>query len=497
MQQDNQILKMRKEKLQKLRELGVDPYPTTSNRTHKIIQLLDNEKEYAEKEQRVSICGRIFTMRRQGKIGFAKISDDSGKIQAFVRSDNVGADNYEIFKLCDASDFVQIDGTCFYTQTGEYSVNAEKVTLLSKNMRPIPAVKEKVEDGKVIRYDEFADIELRYRKRYLDLLLNPENKKVFETRSKIIRLIRNWLENKGFLEVETPILQPLYGGANARPFTTHHNTLDMDLYLRIATELYLKRLIVGGFERVFEIGKNFRNEGMDRSHNPEFTLMELYQAFSDLDGMIDLTQNLMHDVALEVLGTVKFDFNGQEIDFSLPWRAVPMTELIKEHTGFDASDFNYDKIKGFCKQHKIEVDPHAGPGKLITEIFDHFVEGKLIQPTFVTDFPTEVSPLAKKNPKNPQLTERFELFINGCEYANAFTELNDPLDQRERLEDQAKKRELGDLEANVVDEDFLEALEYGMPPMGGLGIGIDRFIMLLTNNTSIKEIIFFPQMKPE
>ncbi len=338
---------------------------------------------------------------------------------------------------------------------------------------------------------------MRYRKRYLDLLLNPEVKDTFVIRSRMIKAMRNFLDDKGFVEVETPILQPLYGGANARPFISHHNTLSVDLYLRIALELYLKRLIVGGIERVYEIGKNFRNEGMDRIHNPEFTMVELYQSFADINDMMDITEDMILHVAKEVFDSDTINFHGTEIRLKKPWRRAAMIDLIKEETGFDATDFDLEKIKVFCSEHEIEVEQNSGPGKLIEEIFGVFVEPKLIQPTFVIDFPKEVSPLAKEKPGNPNLVERFELFINGNEFGNAFTELNDPLDQRARLEAQSELREMGDAEANEVDEDFLEALEYGMPPTGGLGIGIDRLVMLFTGNTSIKEVILFPQMKPE
>ena len=493
----NQLLAIRRQKLQKLKEMGINPYPNRSKRTHKIKELWENKDKFIQSEQKIVVTGRLTGMRRQGKVGFGNISDESGRIQIFVRKDNVGEDNYEVFKLLDLGDFVEVEGNCFITKMGEYSVRAKEVTILGKSLRPLPTVKEKVVDGKTQRFDEFSDIELRYRKRYLDLLLNPESKDNFIIRAKIIKDIRNFLNSRDFIEVETPILQPLYGGAHARPFITHHNTLDIDLYLRIALELYHKRLIVGGFERVYEIGKNFRNEGMSRTHNPEFSMVELYQAYSDYNDMMDLTEDMILHIAREVFKSEKINFHDTEILLKKPWRRASMLDLIKEETGFDASDFDFEKIKAFCDKHKIEIPTAAGPGKLIEEIFGKFVEPKLIQPTFVIDFPKEVSPLAKEKPGNPELTERFELFINGNEYGNAFTELNDPLDQRERLEAQAKLRERGDTEANVVDEDFLEALEYGMPPTGGLGIGIDRLVMLFTGNTSIKEVIFFPQMKPE
>ncbi len=497
MQNINQFVKLRKEKLEKIKALSIEPFPISSHRSHYIADVLIDKENWINGEAPVSLAGRLVAMRRQGKIGFGNLEDASAKIQIYVQRDLVGEENYELFKLCDAGDFVQIEGTMFYTQAGEYSIKASRVTLLTKNIRPLPAVKEKQVDGKTVRYDEFADIELRYRKRYLDLLLNPGHRKVFEMRSRIISAIRKFMDERGYIEVETPILQPLYGGANARPFITHHNTLDISLYLRIATELYLKRLIVGGFERVYEIGKNFRNEGMDRTHNPEFTLMEFYEAFSDLQGMMKIAEDLFQYLALQVVGKSEFKYNGHLVNLTESFRKATMLELVKEHSGYDASDLDLDRATEFCKKHKIEIPPQAGIGKLIALLFEHFAESKLIQPTFVYDFPKEISPLAKSIPGNPLFADRFELFIAGNEFANAFSELNDPLDQRERLEAQSKMRDLGDEEANVVDEDFLEALEYGMPPMGGQGIGIDRLVMLLTENDSIKEVILFPQMKPE
>lgn len=494
---ENQFIKLRKEKLAKIRARGIDPYPSQSKRSHKIAQILVDKESWIEQATQITLAGRLVAMRRQGKIGFGNIEDDSGRIQIYVSQAEVGVENYELFKLCDAGDFVQAEGTAYYTQTGEYSLKCAKITLLGKNIRPLPAVKEKKIDGKIVRYDEFADIELRYRKRYLDLLLNPEHRKVFELRSRIISAIRRFMDNKGYIEVETPILQPLYGGANARPFITHHNTLDVDLYLRIAVELYLKRLIVGGFEKVYEIGKNFRNEGMDRTHNPEFTMMESYEAYSDLKGMMDLVEELVKHLARAVVGKDVYEYHGHQVDLSGEWRRAGMSELVKQATGLDVFAESDARLAEFCQQQEIEIPAGCGKGKVLELIFENSVEPTLIQPTFVCDFPKEISPLAKAKADNPLLAERFELFIAGGEFANAFSELNDPLDQRQRLEAQAKLRELGDDEANVVDEDFLEALEYGMPPMGGQGIGIDRLVMLLTENDSIKEVLLFPQMKPE
>lgn len=485
------------QKLDKLRALGADPYPVRSSRSHKIGDILTDQDRWISEATPITLSGRLVAMRRQGKLGFGDLEDSSGRVQVYVQRDVVGEENYEIFKLCDSGDFIQVRGTMFNTQAGQYSIKAEEIIMLGKNLRPLPAVKEKVENGQVIRYDEFADIELRYRKRYLDLLLNPGHRKVFETRSRIISAVRRFLDARDFIEVETPVLQPLYGGANARPFTTHHNTLDVDLYLRIATELYLKRLIVGGFERVYELGKDFRNEGMDRTHNPEFTMLELYQAYSDLEGMMSITEDMFHHLAADVLNKPTYRFRGYDIHLDKPFTKASMTDLVHQYAGIDLSDMDYDKAAAFCTSHKLEIPKGAGVGKLIALLFEHYVEEKLIQPTFVTDFPKEISPLAKAKPGNPMLADRFELFIAGYEFGNAFSELNDPVDQRSRLEAQAALRAQGDEEANVVDEDFLEALEYGMPPMGGLGIGIDRLVMLLTENDSIKEVILFPQMKPE
>jgi lysyl-tRNA synthetase class 2 len=496
-QKPNQFIQLRREKLAKLRELGIDPYPVASARTHNVSQILADREAWIASETEVTLAGRLVAMRRQGKLGFGNLEDASGKVQIYVQRDLVGEENYEVFKLCDAGDFVQVQGSMFNTQSGEYSIKASRITLLAKNVRPLPTVKEKTVDGRVVRYDEFADIELRYRKRYLDLLLNPGHRHVFETRSRIISAIRRFMENRGYLEVETPILQPLYGGANARPFITHHNSLGVDLYLRIATELYLKRLIVGGFEKVYEIGKDFRNEGMDRTHNPEFTMLEFYEAYSDLNGMMDIAESMVKHLAREVIGKDVYHYRGYDIDLLAPWSRATMHALVKEHTGLDMKTASLEEATAFCMLHKLEIPAGSGMGAITALLYEHFVEGTLIQPTFVSGFPKEVSPLAKANSVDPEIAERFELIIAGHEFANAFSELNDPFDQRSRLEAQAKLRALGNEEANVVDEDFLEALEYGMPPMGGEGIGIDRLVMLLTENDSIKEVILFPQMKPE
>ena len=496
-QKTNQFITLRKEKLGKIKALGIDPYPVESSRSHHVAELLADKDSFVSAETEVTLAGRLVAMRRQGKLGFGNLEDASGKIQLYVAQNLLGEENYELFKLCDPGDFIQATGTAFFTQAGEFSLKCASIKLLTKNLRPLPAVKEKQVDGKIIRYDEFADIELRYRKRYLDLLLNPDNRKVFELRARIITAVRAFMDELGYIEVETPVLQPLYGGANARPFTTHHNTLDTDLFMRIATELYLKRLIVGGFEKVYELGKDFRNEGMDRTHNPEFTMIEFYEAYSDLRGMMDIAESLFKHLAKQVIGKENFHYHGHDVNLGGTWRRVGMSELVSEYSGLDIAAISYEDLAAFCTKKGVEIPKGSGKGKLIAQLFEHMVEPHLIQPTFVIDMPKEISPLAKAKPGNPLLADRFELFIAGSEFANAFSELNDPLDQRERLEEQAKLRALGDEEANVVDEDFLEALEYGMPPMGGQGIGIDRLVMLLTENDSIKEVILFPQMKPE
>ena len=495
MDNEKQLIGLKKQKLQKIYDLSLDPYPEKSKRNYYINQLFANKQELLNKNLNIVISGRLRALRRQGKIGFGNLQDSSGKIQIYANREIMGLENYEIFKLCDLGDIVQVSGLMFFTNSGEYTFKIEKISILCKTIRPLPTVKEKVVGDKIERYDIFSDKELRYRKRYLDLILNPQNLEIFAKRSKIISCFRDILDKKGFLEVETPILQPLYGGANAKPFTTRYNKLDQKFFLRIATELYLKRLIIGGYDKVYEIGKNFRNEGMDKNHNPEFTVIELYQAFSDLDGMIELTQNLISETALVINGTYKTNFSNMEISLEKPFKRETMLNLIEQFTGEDFSDFNFEKIAAYCKTNDIEITKDCGPGALIGKIFDAKVEDKLIQPTFVLDYPVEISPLAKRKSSNKNLVYRFELFIGGSEFANAFSELNDPIEQKKRMKMQVKKRKLGDEEANEMDKDFLEALEYGMPPTGGLGIGLDRVVMLLTGKSSIKDVIFFPQMR--
>ncbi len=495
MEDYNQLMKVRFEKLNKLKELGINPYPYAYEQTHKSAEIKAHFEQL--EKQTVSVAGRMMTVRLMGKAAFCDIQDEQGRIQIYLRKNEIGDQNFEIFKMLDIGDLIGIKGEVFKTRTGEISVFAREFKLLAKSLRPLPIVKEKEEDGKRIVYDQFADKELRYRQRYVDLIVNPEVKEVFVKRTQIIRAIRSFLDERGFLEVETPILQPIYGGATARPFVTHHNALDRKLYLRIANELYLKRLIVGGFERVYEFAKDFRNEGMDRFHNPEFTLLELYVAYKDYKWMMDFVEQLFAHVAKTVLGTTKIKFSGHEIDLTPPWERLTMYEAIQKFTGVDISEMDEKQLRTTAEQLKVEITPEMGKGKIIDEIFGELVEPKLIQPTFIYDYPIEMSPLAKKHREKPGLVERFEPIIAGKEVANAFSELNDPIDQKERFLEQLKLRERGDEEAQVMDEDYIRALEYGMPPTAGLGIGIDRMVMLLTDQPSIRDVILFPQMRPE
>ncbi len=491
----NDLMRIRREKIEQLRQLGVNPYPYKFDRTHFSTDVVENFETLESKT--VALAGRLMAVRRMGKASFAHIMDSRGRIQIYVRSDNVGDAAYAVFKLLDIGDLVGVRGEVFKTRTGEITILVKELVLLSKALRPLPIVKEKIEDGKKIVYDQFADKELRYRQRYVDLIVNPEVREVFIKRSKIISTMRRYLEEKGYLEVETPILQPIYGGAFARPFVTHHNTLDMTLYLRISNELYLKRLIVGGFDGVFEFAKDFRNEGMDRFHNPEFTQMELYVAYQDYYFMMDLVEEMISSIAKEVAGSTQIEYQGHTIDLTPPWDRIRMFDAIEAETGFNLYGKNEQEVRAIAKKLNLDVESLPNKGKIIDEIFSEFVEPKLIQPTFVTDFPIEISPLAKKHRDDPNLVERFEPYIAGKEVGNAFSELNDPIDQRERFEAQMKLRSAGDDEAQVLDEDYLRALEYGMPPTAGLGIGIDRLVMILTNSPSIRDVLLFPQMRPE
>lgn len=488
----------RRNSLEELRNMGIDPYPAAEYHVNAYSD--DIKENFKEDEKReVCIAGRLMTRRVMGKASFAELMDSKGRIQVYITRDDIcpGEDktlyNTIFKKLLDLGDFVGVKGFVFRTQTGEISVHAHELVLLSKSLKPLPVVKEK--DG--VTYDAFNDPELRYRQRYVDLLVNPGVKEIFLKRTKIIKTMREYFDEAGYTEVETPILQSIPGGASARPFITHHNSLDIDLYLRIATELYLKRLIVGGFEGVYEIGKNFRNEGMDRTHNPEFTCMELYVQYKDYNWMMSFTEKLLERICIAVNGCTESVIDGKTVSFKAPFRRLPILEAIKEKTGYDLDGKSEDEIREICKKLNMEIDDTMGKGKLIDEIFGEFCEGTYIQPTFITDYPIEMSPLTKKHRSNPNLTERFELMVNGKELANAYSELNDPIDQEERFQEQLRLSEKGDDEAMFIDQDFLRALQYGMPPTSGIGIGIDRLVMLMTGQTQIQEVLFFPQMRPE
>jgi len=488
---------VRREKLHKLRALGINPYPAALFPVNTMSTEI--EQNYVEGKQLI-VSGRLMRKKVQGKASFAEIQDSEGRIQLYFNRDEIDttpeSQQYnEVFKkLIDLGDILGIEGTLFTTQVGEKTVMVKKFTLLSKALRPLPLPKVDA-DGKV--HDEFNDPELRYRQRYVDLIVNPQVKDTFIKRTKITNSIRKFFNDKGYLEVETPILQPIPGGASARPFITHHNALNMPLYLRIANELYLKRLIVGGFDGVYEFSKDFRNEGMDRTHNPEFTVMELYVAYKDYHWMMETTEKLLETIALESNGSSKITVGKNVIEFKAPYPRVPILEAIKIHTGYDVAGLSRDELAEVAKSLDIEVTESMGIGKLIDEIFGERCEHHYVQPTFITDYPKEMSPLTKEHRSNPALTERFELMVNGKELANAYSELNDPIDQRARFEDQLALSEKGDDEAMFIDQDFLRALEYGMPPTSGIGIGIDRLVMLMTNNASIQEVLFFPQMRPE
>ena len=482
----NQLMKIRREKLNTLRQNGKDPYAITKfNRTHTSKQIEENYEALEGKD--VTIAGRMIAKRIMGKASFCHLQDGEGKIQSYVSINDLGEESYKAFKEDDIGDIIGITGFVFKTRTGEISVHAKEVTLLSKSLRPLPE-----------KFHGLKDTDLRYRQRYVDLIMNPEVKETFILRSKIISEIRSILEEKGYLEVETPILNTISGGATARPFVTHHNTLDIDMYLRIALELNLKRLIVGGFDKVYELGRVFRNEGMDIRHNPEFTMLELYAAFQDYHDMMDITEELFSRTAQKVLGTTKIQYQGQEIDLTPSWKRITMIDSIKEVTGIDFNTITTDEeAVSLAKSKNIEVpETKQTRGDVISLFFDEYVEKTLIQPTFIYDYPVEISPLAKRKKEDDRLTERFEVFIGGREYGNAFSELNDPIDQYERFKKQVEARENGDEEAGMMDEDYINALEIGLPPTGGLGIGIDRFVMLLTDAASIRDVLLFPTMKP-
>jgi lysyl-tRNA synthetase class 2 len=501
---------VRREALQKIREMGVDPYPpelfnitahAAEIKAHYQEEILDDGTKNRLNYQEVTLAGRIMAQREAGKAMFMNIQDSTGTIQLYLRKEeiNTAAGNEEYFdvlvkKLLDIGDIIGVKGFAFKTKTGEISVHVQEFKLLSKSLRPLPIVKKDA-DGNI--YDAFTDPELRYRQRYVDLTVNPQFKDIFVKRTRMIQTMRRFLDELGMLEVETPILQPIHGGAAARPFKTHHNTLDMPLYLRIANELYLKRLIVGGFDGVYEFGKMFRNEGMDRTHNPEFTALEFYVAYKDYNWMMTVTEQMLAKVAEALHGSTKVKVGEHEIEFGGAYVRLTMYEAIKVYNGIDVTHMDEEQLRGVCKKLHIEIDNTMGRGKLIDEIFSETVESHLIQPTFITDYPIEMSPLTKKHRSKAGLVERFELFVNGKEVANAYTELNDPIDQRARFEEQLQLAARGDEEAMALDEDFLRSLEYGMPPTAGIGYGIDRLVMLFTNNVSIQEVLFFPQMKPE
>ena len=486
----NDQLIVRREKMQTLRNMGIDPFGKRFEQSHQTEELLKGygeieKEELEEKNISVSIAGRIMTKRGKGKAGFAHIQDLTGQIQIYVRKDNVGDEAYEIFDSLDLGDIVGVSGVLFKTKVGELSIKVQEFVILTKALRPLPD-----------KFHGLKDVEQRYRQRYLDLIMSEDSKKTFVTRSRIIKSMRNYLDSHGYLEVETPMMHSIAGGAAARPFITHHNALDMELYMRIAIELHLKRLIVGGLEKVYEIGRVFRNEGVSTRHNPEFTMIELYEAYADYRDIMSLTENLIAHIAEEVLGTTSIQYGDYEVDLKPEWKRLHMVDAIKEYTGVDFwKEMSAEEAKALAKEHGVEITEHMLYGHIVNEFFEQKVEEKLIQPTFIYGHPVEISPLAKKNEEDPRFTDRFELFIVAREHANAFTELNDPIDQRERFEAQLKEREQGNDEAHEMDEDFVEALEYGMPPTGGLGIGIDRLVMLLTNSPSIRDVLLFPLMR--
>ena len=490
---------IRRNSMNDLRAMGIEPYPAAEYVTNAFSTDIKAEFNDDAEPRQVSVAGRIMSRRIMGKASFIELQDSKGRIQVYITRDDICPDEDKemyntVFKrLLDLGDFIGIEGFVFRTQMGEISIHAKKLTVLAKSIKPLPIVKYK--DG--VAYDSFEDPELRYRQRYVDLIVNDGVKEKFLKRATVIKTMRAVLDEAGYTEVETPILQSIPGGASARPFITHHNSLDIDLYLRIATELYLKRLIVGGFEGVYEIGKNFRNEGMDKNHNPEFTCMELYVQYKDYNWMMSFTEKLLERICIAVNGCTETEIDGKTISFKAPYRRLPILEAIKEKTGYDLEGKSEDEIRQVCKELNMEIDDTMGKGKLIDEIFGEFCEGTFIQPTFITDYPVEMSPLTKMHRSKPGLTERFELMVNGKELANAYSELNDPIDQEERFKDQLRLSEKGDDEAMFIDQDFLKALQYGMPPTSGIGIGIDRLTMLMTGESFIQEVLFFPQMRPE
>ena len=484
-QEMREILRIRREKLLRLQEEGRDPFREVRyERTHHSRDITEHFDEM--ENQTVSLAGRIMSRREMGKATFCDLQDQEGRIQLYVKVDALGTEGYERFKRLDIGDIVGVRGYVFRTRRGEVSVHVTELTLLSKSLLPLPE-----------KYHGLKDVDMRYRQRYVDLIVNPEVRETFVKRSLAIREIRSFMDGRGYIEVETPVLNTVQGGATARPFVTHHNALNLDMYLRIATELHLKRLIVGGFEKVYEIGRIFRNEGMDTRHNPEFTTIELYEAYTDIHGMMELTESLVRHLALSVTGSAELTYGDKVIDVSKPFERLTMTEALRKYSGIDFDKVEtFEQAKALAEEHHIKLEPKHGKGDVLSLLFEEFCEDKLVQPTFIVSHPIEISPLAKKDPDNPALTQRFELYMNGWEVANAFSELNDPIDQRERFENQMRLRALGDTEASEMDEDFLTAMEYGMPPTGGCGIGVDRLVMLLTNSPSIRDVLLFPTMKP-
>ncbi len=487
MSSPNDFNRQRHDKLEEIRTRGIDPYPVRYDVSHPARSILDQAEVLMESATPVTVAGRIISKRGHGKSGFAHLLDRTGRIQVYVRLDRIGPDEYEIYdQLIEVGDFLGVEGAVFRTRTGEITVMANALKLLSKSLRALPE-----------KWHGLRDVETRYRQRYVDLIINPGVKEVFLKRSRLVRSIQRFMDGEGFVEVETPILQPLYGGALARPFKTHHQALDMPLFMRIADELYLKRLIVGGMERVYEIGHDFRNEGIDRTHNPEFTMLEFYIAYVDYRYVMDLVERLFVRVFREVNGTLEHTYQGRPIDLSPPWPRLSMLDAIREHADVDAAGMSTAELAAACDDRGLDVNVELGRGKMIDELFERFVQDRLVNPTFITDYPVEISPLAKRHRDNPELTERFELFICGSEFANAFTELNDPVDQRRRFEEQVEMQQKGDGEAHAMDEDFLRAMEYGMPPTGGCGIGIDRLAMLITDSANIKDVLLFPHLRRE
>lgn len=480
----NELLQVRREKLKKLQDMGRDPFKQEKyERTAFSANILDKFEEFEGKDVRVA--GRIMAKRLMGKAAFLDVMDAEGRIQVYVRKDAIGEEEFEVFSTYDLGDIVGVEGSVFKTKKDEISIRANEVKLLSKSLQVLPE-----------KFHGLKDPDLRYRQRYVDLIMNPEVKRTFLLRNKIIKAIREFLDNEGFIEVDTPILNTIAGGASARPFVTHHNTLDIDMYMRIANELYLKRLIVGGFDKVYEMGRMFRNEGMSVKHNPEYTAMELYAAYEDFDYVLSITENLVAYCCEKAHGTTQITYQGQELDFAPPWNRMRMTEAIEKYTGVDFTTMDDEQAREAAKKLGVQLEPHYTWGHIVNEVFEEKCEEYLVQPTFITHHPVAVSPLAKRNPDDPRITNRFEAFANTWEIANAFSELNDPIDQRERFEDQVKQREAGDDEAQMMDDDFINALEVGLPPTGGLGIGIDRMVMLLTDSPSIRDVLLFPTMKP-